>query len=120
MTITLTVHTTAADVIPGVPSQLWDDAWSLRGVADTVDTVAADLGRIDVGPWEGRASDGYRATIAMVRARLVDAVDAYRAAADALRTHGDVLSAAQRAAQEHIGVYLRDATCAAPGAGAGP
>lgn len=113
--------TSAADLIPGDPVALQSDAAHARSVSGALDHAATDLGRVDVGPWEGQAAEGFTGALATLRARLVVASDTFAAAADALDRHASVLLEARDRAQVCIDGYLHELRCLPDGAaGGGP
>lgn len=104
-TFTLSLDTTARDLIPGDPRALLGDATSLRRLADALDDAEGRLGRVDVGAWEGDTAEAFSAALSEKRARLVVAVVAWRAAASALECHADNLASAQQRAADAIADY---------------
>lgn len=103
--------TSAADLIPGEPAALQSDAAHTRSVAQSLDEAATELGRVDIGPWEGQAADGFSGALATLRARLIVASDTFTAAADALDRHASVLVEARERAQVCIDGYLAELRC---------
>jgi len=103
--------TSAADLIPGEPAALQSDAAHTRSVAQSLDEAATELGRVDIGPWEGQAADGFSGALATLRARLIVASDTFTAAADALDRHASVLAEARERAQVCIDGYLAELRC---------
>jgi hypothetical protein len=110
--------TSAADLIPGDPAALQSDAAHARSVGQALDEAAGELGRVDVGPWEGQAADGFAGGLATLRARLVVGADTFAVASDALDRHASVLVEARDRAQVCIENYLTELRCL-PDASAG-
>lgn len=103
--------TSAADLIPGDSAALQSDAAHTRSVGHSLDVAASDVGRVDIGPWEGQAADGFSGTLAMLRSRLIVASETLAVAADALDRHASVLIEARQRAQLCIDGYLAELRC---------
>ena len=103
--------TSAVDLIPGDPEALRSDAAHTRSVGQSLDDAAFELGRVDVGPWEGQAAAGFAGALATLRARLVVASDTFATASAALDRHASVLVEARERAQVCIDAYLTELRC---------
>ena len=105
-----------ADLVPGVPSRVVDLAEQLEAMARGFRVADRLLGASSAAGWHGAAALAFKAFVSSMSLPYARAARVLSGAAQAVRSHADVLAAAQRAGDDAVDLDLRaTAMMATPG-----
>jgi len=98
-------------LIPGSVARVTQDSDALATVAEELAAADSGLARLDLGGWEGEASDRARERLSALRTRIGDASSSLVRASVALSLYADVLDWAQGQAGVAIAEWDRGSVC---------
>lgn len=92
-------------LVPGIPESVEDDIATLRKQASTAEAVGQDLTRVDVGSWNGQASQAFQDAFANEPPKWLRTCDLMESSAKALDAYVETLRWAQSQAAEAIRLW---------------